>query len=515
MVRNIGQQYAALLLVIILSCSGLLAYFSLEEGHDWGGDFALYFRQAGSLLDGSSEELLAFNSYAMENSTQQEGPNPQIGPHLYPWGFPLLLTPLVAFFGYDVFAAKVYMIFFFLFSLLLTYQLVLPRLGRVNSLCLVAVLAFCPFLLQITNVIISDIPYFFFALLSLLFIEKTLGYRRLLGNKAITYTLTGFLIFFSFLLRTNGIVLLGVLGLGHLFKWYQPLKLRFGSVLKNEWKELIPYIGFVVFFLLSRAMLSSGSGSHLAFLQRLTPGKLVWNVMYYIELPATFFQGALFPMLLYGFTLPFLLLGIWRRFFKMPDALYLIYSAATLFVFILWPPVQGLRFIFSLLPFYLYFVFVGLLETQSFIRQEQRQGFQLRLVPVFSLVVVGMFLFTNILHVRANYPERPITEGPYTPQSQEAFSYVSAHTGPEDEVVFFKPRTFSFVVNRKSLRVTKLSEIKEGKGDYLLYYKAVDFGQLSAEEFRELQGCVKPIFENEQYVLIDLRRLPEELAASK
>lgn len=508
----LSKKASYLILLIILLTAGLLAFFALEQGHDWGGDFALYLRQAQSLLDGTGEELLAFNSYAMNNSTQGTGSNPQIGPHLYPWGFPILLAPLVAVAGMAVMPAKILIIGFFLLTLLAAYQLLLPRLGRSYTLLLVALLAFNPYLLKTTNVIISDIPFFFFALLSLIFIEKTLGYRELFINKWVTYILTGFLIFFSFLIRTNGIVLLGVLGLGHLFLWYQPLRHHFSQTLKKEWKELLPYASFAVSFVFKGMLLPSGSGSHLAFLARLTPGKLAWNLMYYTELPASFFEGAVFPMLLYGVTIPFLLLGIWRRLKVMPDALYLIYSATSLLIFVLWPPVQGLRFIFSLLPFYLYFVFVGITEVQkSFMLTSERGIRNQGWVPVFCLVVGGMFLISSSSMAFSNYPERNITEGPYTPESTEAFAFIKTHTSPEEEILFWKPRPFSFLTGRQALRVTSLKEVMEGKGDYLLFYKQVDFGQLPVEELDELSGMVKPSFENDFFVLYRLHDLPGRL----
>ena len=82
-------HFVFLFLIILLS--GVLGYFSINNGHPWSGDFALYIRQAESLLAGSTDELLAFNRYAMENSVY---PEPPIGPNLYPWGFPLLLSPV-------------------------------------------------------------------------------------------------------------------------------------------------------------------------------------------------------------------------------------------------------------------------------------------------------------------------------------------------------------------------------------------------------------------------------------
>ena len=509
---RLSSSYSILVLLIILLTAGLLAFFSLQEGHDWGGDFALYLRQAQSLIDGNSQELLVFNTYAMENSSLGPPSNPQIGPYLYPWGFPLLLVPVVAAVGYNIMLVKVYSIFFFLLSLLTTYYLFKPRVGNGYSLVLVALLALNPFLLDFNNVISSDIPFLFFSLLSLLFIEKTLGFRPFLWNRTFTYFLTGFLILFSFLIRTNGIVLLGVLGIGHLLKWYQPLMAQFGKTLQKEWKELLPYLSFAAFMLLAKWILPSGEGSHLAFLQQITPGKIAWNLMYYIELPADFYEGVLFPMLLYGISLPFLVLGIWQRWNKMPDGLYLLFCGASMLVFILWPPVQGLRFIFPLLPFYLYFVFMGLRVLQQALAGPERKP-RPELVTVFTVVLGVLFIYTSTHRAVNNFPERKMAEGPYTPASKEIFAYLEEGTEPQEIIVFFKPRVLSFMVPRQSLRVTNLEELKEGKGDYLLYYKPLDFGQVLGKEYEELQRQLPPVFENDEYVLYKLARLQTSVPA--
>lgn len=507
-----GQRNAAFILVLILSISGLFAFFSLLEGHDWGGDFALYLRQAQSLLDGNSRELLEFNRYAMENSTLHTGSNPQVGPHLYPWGLPLLLVPVVALWGFALTPLKVYMIAFFLLSLWVCYRLFLPRAGIYGSLWIVALLGFSPFFVSFSNSINSDIPFLFFALLSFLFIEKSLGYRPFFINRVVTFIITGFLIWFSFLIRTNGIVLIGVLALGHLIQWFGPLKERFFAVLKQQWKLLIPYGTFIACLFLFKIWLPGGSGSHLIFLRRLTPGKLAWNIMYYTELPAEFFTGAYFPMLIYGFTIPFLILGAGRKLKEMPEFLYIVFCAATLLVFILWPPVQGLRFIFPVLPFYLYFVLEGISTAEKVLHPVPAGGrIKISWVPVFGICMLSLFVIRNtrtVFEVNEKYPQRKMAEGPYAPKSQELFSFLKKNSRKEDVIVFFKPRVLTFMTGQQSLRILKLSEIREGKGDFLIYNKEIDYGQLPQNEFSELKRQAQPLFENEQFILIDLRELP-------
>jgi len=64
--------------------------FTLEKGHYWGDDFALYIAQAKSLVEGNSEMLLRQNTFAMSHSSYP------IGPNLVPWGLPIVFSPIYA-----------------------------------------------------------------------------------------------------------------------------------------------------------------------------------------------------------------------------------------------------------------------------------------------------------------------------------------------------------------------------------------------------------------------------------
>ena len=86
--------------MIIIVISGLLMIGNLTTGHDWGGDFAGYIMQARSLAEGTLDAFIEANRFAVEQSSIT------IGPVAYPWGYPLLLSPLYAAFGLDMFALK-------------------------------------------------------------------------------------------------------------------------------------------------------------------------------------------------------------------------------------------------------------------------------------------------------------------------------------------------------------------------------------------------------------------------
>jgi hypothetical protein len=85
------------ILAVILLVSSALSFALLTDGHAWGDDFAAYLMQGWSLLQGTTEEFVRRNTFTVRNST------PVPGPIAYPWGYPLLLAPVLGFLGVNLF----------------------------------------------------------------------------------------------------------------------------------------------------------------------------------------------------------------------------------------------------------------------------------------------------------------------------------------------------------------------------------------------------------------------------
>lgn len=498
-------KYHQLILLSIILSSGILGYFSIQAGHDWGGDFALYIHQAKEIVNGDIESLQARNTYAMLNSTPPDPKNPnlRIGPFLYPWGFPLLLAPVFALFGLNLWIMKTYGLLFMLLSLVVVYFLFRQKIGVFASLWIVALFGLSPGLLQMVDVIGSDIPYLLFALLSLLFIQKMLT-EQYWNNATVTALLTGIIICVAFLIRTNGIVLLGTLLFSQFLKHKRQLitPVRF---LKQYPQEILPYMSFAVGMLVVSLALPSAGGSHLDFLARITPGRLIYNTMYYFKLPADFYHGSLFPEIFYGLFLPFFLLGVYRQ--SKIDYHYILYCAFSLAIFVFWPPVQGLRFIISLFPFYLYFTVTGFAEAESLYRKTVYYPDKSRLVIVFCAMILIQFLGSATHTAFGNAHTQTPVDGPHTKNSQQVFEYVNQNTSTDAVIVFFKPRVMDLLTQRRSVRIYEYEKILTGNADYLVYNKQQDFGQISPSELLQLRQHLPVLLENESFAVLDLRSL--------
>jgi 4-amino-4-deoxy-L-arabinose transferase-like glycosyltransferase len=501
--KAIGQKKPSakeqLTLFFVLAICAFSGYFSLFDGHNWGGDFALYISQTESILQGNMQEVMEENTFSMQQSTQMPGSNPQIGPNLYPWGFPLLLVPVYALFGHDIFAMKVYVLAFFLLSLLAIYFLFRKPIGHLHALLVVSLIGLNPNLIVLVDDVGSDIPYTFFAIVSLYFIQKLISSKHEDQNPWI-FILTGLVIFVAFLVRTNGIILLGTLFLCQLIMHWQAIKERNFSGL-HMGRLLIPYAIFFGMWLVIVLILPSGSGSHLAFLARNTPGKIAYNLMYYTRLPIDLFVSAPLPLLFFLLSIPFFLLGMYHRYRQ--DYHFLIYATATMAVFVLWPPLQGFRFILSVIPLFFYFTLFGMIRANKWLSNQRHHHTKPKpyLSVGFSLVLLVFFTINSFSLALSNMPKRKLMAGPYEESSRELFSFVDMQTEAGAVMVFFKPRVLNLFTERKSIRIRYFDEIMEGKGDYLIFSKDESFGQVNRTEVDNHSQYLQPVFENSDFMM--------------
>ncbi len=98
------KRFTIYIVIVLMVFTGM-AFMLLNEGHNWGGDFALYLEEAEALSKGSLKELFIENSFTVEHSHKYLSPN------LYPLGYPIFLLVPVLFFGKSLWVYKVLNIF--------------------------------------------------------------------------------------------------------------------------------------------------------------------------------------------------------------------------------------------------------------------------------------------------------------------------------------------------------------------------------------------------------------------
>lgn len=484
------KEHAVLFLILLFS--SLINYSGLSTGHDWGGDFSSYIMQSRSISEGSMQSFMEDNTFTVLESSDT------IGPTAYPWGFPLLLAPIIHFFGLDLIILKTINIIFFVLFLLCAFALFSQRLSRKESVLIVMLLAFNPTLLTFHNNILPDIPFLFFSTLSILLIDRILFTGSAIPVSATKYTFLGLSIFGAYFTRMNGLLFLPALLVCQVAR----------STRRDAWERInpykafalhsIPYLVFLIFLIPSALVFPSGASSYSTSLKMVTLESIIGNVDYYFRIPFTFFQGTPFPVIIYVATLPFVLIGLIINLRK--DFHIIIYSSLTLILYILWPFQQGIRFILPIILFYIYFVFQGVRWSLQHVQQYSKLAHVSNVV--FWCVIIALFLRLSIATAGENLSQDRKTAGPFDQASTEMFDFVKNHTADNSTIIFFKPRVMRMLTGRSSIMINTCADLSEG--DYYIYHK--EMGSRYQVLLENVETCytpikIEPVFDNDKFTV--------------
>jgi 4-amino-4-deoxy-L-arabinose transferase-like glycosyltransferase len=486
-------KYHYALLTLVLIVSAISSFAVLNTGHDWGDDFASYIAQAKSIINGTETIFYEQNSFTIYNSSQV------IGPVVYPWGFPLILAPFYYFFGLNPFFLKIPSILCFLLFLMVFFVLIRKSFSSWEAILLVAIMAFNPVILNFLNNILSDIPFLFFSTLSVFLIDRFVS-----GNQDDTFpsvkgAILGISIFLAVFIRTNGLVLLVTLLGCHIVHAIQHAHSPVGRK-KRIVSYSIPYIVFTILWLLSLVVLPSGESTYISpFSSFSFIGVLKDNLPYYFHLIESFFAGLPSTQVVNGFLLAFLFVGILARLEK--DYAIILYSVMAVAVLLVWPFRQGVRFIFPVIPFFLYFSFLGTRTVFSGIKGIYRK-LGTASIYIFWIALFITFAIQSEQLVQSNLATGRYVSGPFDPASAAMFRYIQTQTPANSVIVFFKPRFMNLVTNRKSIMINVCGQMT--RGDFIVINKADSGNQISGDEIGACNLKTTLTFENDGFEIYTL-----------
>lgn len=468
----------------ILLISLVLGASILTRGHEWGDDFASYIMQAQSILNGSTDEFIEHNTFTIFESSIQ------IGPVAYPWGYPLALTPALLLKGVHALTLKLPGLIFFEGFLICLYLLIKTRLTQTESLLLVSLFAFNPTLIRFLDYIISDIPFMFAVFLTLLLIVKLeAGYRTWM------YILLGAAIFAAFFIRTTGIILLSSFLIYQIWLFFQEKERRKEHV-KNT---LLTTAVFTVLWLVSSLIFPNGQGSYLQQLDGLTLETLFINIHDYFFLFVQFFGSNPAWTYIYLILAVFFMTGIWTQ--RKTDQILILFFVLYLATMLIWPEWQGIRFIFPLLPIFIYFSFNGLLASVRTLPKKQRATGKTG-VYLFWLMIAGIFLFDSGISAYTNLKNERMINGPFDSFSDEMFNYIKADTLDDSVIVFFKPRAMRLFTDRDSIMSLECNRLL--LGDYVALHKTWEYSQILPGEIQNCNIPMDLVFENRRFLVYEI-----------
>ena len=356
----------------------------------------------------------------------------------------------------------------------------------------VSLFAFNPELLRFLDNIASDIPFLFLSTLAILLADMY-THETQRKRKLKLASLTGAAIFTAFFVRTQGLILLGSVLLFQGIRFLGQREQRRQLVTDS----LIILAAFGVLWGISALIFPGGQTSYLALYAGFSMNTLTSNIISYSRLFEEFFATLPGQSLFFGIFAVFFFLGLAARF--KADLLFVLYAVLYLIVLWTWPEWQGYRFLFPMLPFFIYFAMQGIRVTLDKVGGNQKTILQKGALACLLLITI-LFAYNAGLNAYTNLRGGREINGPFDSYSIETYDFIKNNTPSDSVIVFFKPRAMRLMTDRYTLALTECERMLEG--DYLALSKKVGENlQIPPERIDECNLPLDMVFQNRRFVV--------------
>jgi hypothetical protein len=456
----------------------ILASYCLHAGHNWGDDFAAYILQAKIVDEGMSRKLIEMMQFREMQSSHEI----ILGPTCYPWGFPVVLAGVYGIFGDNITAMKLLEVTFYALSVVMTFILFRKTLGPWQAILVALTFAVSPTVVNMTNDVLSDFPALFLTLASLGLIDRFIVEKQYVFDRRVSLCFLGLVIFSAIFVRTGAVVLLPVLLATQVIEaWPRGVRQPIVGLVTTAravlpW-QLLPYAICVIGLVATHWLFAGTDTSYVRFFLYGSPfGALdvvYHNVIYYLGQFASFLElsqhrraAFAITMLLMGPLAVYGSIVVVRR--QYPFVLFVVLHMTMLLAYPYlkaYPFQDEPRFIFPVLPFYLYFTFIGAARLSRLLRLSWRWHYRAVSIPLHLAIFLPLcthLLLVTLGHARAMAVDSSPVEGPYTAASARMFDFVKHCTAPDDVLVFFKPRAMILFGERRSILRLAATDVLDG-----------------------------------------------------
>ena len=467
--------------VLVLLSVFLVAGAQVTRGMPslWGGDFSAYIATGKAISEGTFAEQSLRSYYMHPTPLPAEAGE---GKLVYAWGYPLLLSFIHRFVGWDMVNFSS-VIFYKIPSVIalaaaagalyLFYRRYFP-LGLSVFLALIFAAGGDQF--SFINTMYSDTVYLGVSVVTLWAAEcfRDQLFQKDRGRKTVLFSVgLGFLFWLTYEVRLNGSTLILVAAIGHGIRLIQE-KPRLTR--KEVALHLSAYITFFAMKAISEWILlpATSNASDIGGLSL----QIIWgNMTYYFRLTGEYLNGlpGLAGVPLWPVLYVLLAIGFFAEGFKIKNIHLTSLLMGTYVVLILLPYTQGIRYLSSVLPILLLYTAYGAV----YILRWAMKG-----IPAVKLwkalaccAALTCLLSVYIPQVRIGAENirsgRQVQSADvYAEDAIELYRFIQEYT-PEDAVIaFFKPRILSLNTGRLCFLPGVNGHVLED-ADYYLYAKPV------------------------------------------
>lgn len=456
-----------------------------RTGHTWGDDFALYLRQAKSLVDGNVGQVIADNHFNVDNAAK-----PGFSPYVYPWGFPLLLAPVYRVFGRDYAAFKLVEVASLVAFLWGFHAVIRRRMDRWVAFATVAFVGTTFAYLVHTDKVVSELPYMAAATLTLWWLDRIRRGRPLDAATRGQLVALGLLAMLVFNIRREGVALVAAIGVAQLLD------------LRGRWRTAdrravaTPYVAFaggvvLLQLLLPSALAPEYAGSGLGQTWKKLDGAFQLAFARQVGFDQLAGIGLLLAVLL-------AVAGIAVRLWRAPaeDAPLAVFAIGSMVIVGMIPAVAD-RYLLAITPFAVYFAAQAVAAIPL----------PRRLAPLLATALLAIGSLAHLATVRVEIRDAQafddagfVVDGPETASSQAAFAAIRTYTHQDDVVAFFKVRALTYYTDRRGVQSSDL-EILRQRSDYFMMRRNTGIGQpwVTADDAEEM-GWTE-VWSNAEWVL--------------
>lgn len=418
-------------------------FSSINNTHDWGGDFAQYLDNARDLITGE------------KNQNEEVLQGIEFAPATRGGAFSLLLAPVYLLFGDSIAHFTLFNCFLFLLSALIVMRYFQKSgLSIPIAFLLILVFALNPSVFELKFEILPS--FAFLGLLYIIFNKDQVSSGKQLMLLAL---LTGILISFR---NVGWICYLAVLMHCFLF-WIKDVKLSyvfkvFGFIIA------VPLIDMgIKWFVFGNSSNENISWYSRAF--HLREWQVFWDrLLYNYDQLLIFFKATPLGttgLLISKLMIAILILGwvyrIYQKRWQMADTFVFGYGL----MLMLYEGIGGMRFMVPVLPMLLLYWMDGWTLITIKLKAAVAKNIQVAILTIFLLLSLP-----EIWKLYAN-SKSPIP-GPNTPAAIAAFSYIKNNLPEHEPTAFHKPWVFHYYTGRTSLAVNPKSGNEGATMDYLV-----------------------------------------------